>query len=151
MPRINAISQVGADLLRKLGMNVDEVFTDWGTAVQRGMNRQPLDKGGWSMFASFTGGIDTSNPATHAQLRANGPRANNGWPSSPALEALREAWIHTEDPAAQMDIARKIQAQAMMDVPYLPLGSYFQPVAYKASLANMQKGLIQFTGVRRAA
>lgn len=151
VPRINAISQVGADLLRKLGMNVDEVFTDWGTAVQRGMNRQPLDKGGWSMFASFTGGIDTSNPATHAQLRANGPRANNGWPSSPALEALREAWIHTEDPAAQMDIARKIQAQAMMDVPYLPLGSYFQPVAYKASLANMQKGLIQFTGVRRAA
>ncbi len=39
----------------------------------------------------------------------------------------------------------------MEDVPYLPLGSYFQPVAYKSDLTHMGKGLIQFTGVRRAA
>jgi peptide/nickel transport system substrate-binding protein len=36
-----------------------------------------------------------------------------------------------------------------VDVPYLPLGSYFQPVAYRADLTGMKKGLIQFTGVRR--
>lgn len=151
VPRINAISQVGADLLRKLGMNVDEVFTDWGTAVQRVISKQPLDKGGWSMFASFTGGYDTATPSTHAQLRGNGPRAGNGWPVAPALEALRDAWMETEDSATRYDIARKIQAQALVDVPYLPLGSYFQPVAYKADLVDMKKGLIQFTGVRRAA
>ena len=31
VPRINAIAEVGADMLRKIGMNVDEVSTDWGT------------------------------------------------------------------------------------------------------------------------
>jgi peptide/nickel transport system substrate-binding protein len=149
VPRINAIAEVGADMLRKIGMNVDEVFTDWGTAVQRSVSRQPLDKGGWSMVAAFTGGYDMSSPATAQLLRGNGPRAFNGWPDLPKLEALRDAWLATEDSAAQVAIARQIQAQALIDVPYLPLGSYFQPTAYRADLTGMRKGLVQFTGVRR--
>lgn len=41
-----------------------------------------------------------------------------------------------------------MQAQALeVDVPYLPLGAYAQPVAYKA---NVPKGLIQFTGMKRS-
>ncbi len=132
-------------------MNVDEIFTDWGTAVRRAIGKQPLDKGGWSMFASFAGGYDNATPITHARLRGNGPRAGNGWPVAPVLETLRDAWMETEDSEMRYDISRKIQAQAMVDVPYLPLGSYFQPVAYRADLTDMKKGLIQFTGVRRAA
>ena len=45
VPRINAIAEVGADMLRRIGMNVDEVAADWGTVVQRSVSRQPLDKG----------------------------------------------------------------------------------------------------------
>jgi peptide/nickel transport system substrate-binding protein len=150
VPRINAIAEVGADMLRKIGMNVDDVSTDWGTTVQRSVSRQPLDKGGWSMFAAFTGGYDMSSPATAQLLRGNGPRAFNGWPELPKLEALRDAWLATEDQTTQLDIARQIQAQAMVDVPYLPVGSYFQPTAYRADLTDMRKGLVQFTGVRRA-
>ena len=37
----------------------------------------------------------------------------------------------------------------MQDVPYLPLGSYQQPVAYKSNLADVPKGLVLFTGIRR--
>ena len=151
VPRINAIAEVGADMLRKIGMNVDEVSTDWGTAVQRTTSRQPLDKGGWSVFTAFTGGIESSAPSTHQLLRGNGANAYNGWPEAPKLEAMRDAWLETADPARQKALARDMQAQAMLDVPYLPVGSYFQPSAYKADLTGMQKGLIQFTGVRRAA
>ena len=50
VPRINAIAEVGADMLRKIGMNVDEISTDWGTVVQRRPSKEKLDKGGWSMF-----------------------------------------------------------------------------------------------------
>jgi len=42
-----------------------------------------------------------------------------------------------------------MQEQALQDVPYLPLGSYYQPVAYKADLTGVAKGLVQFTGVKR--
>jgi len=150
VPRINAIAEVGADMLRKIGMNVDEVATDWGTTVQRSVSRQPLDKGGWNMFAAFTGGYDMSSPATGQLLRGNGPGAYNGWPELPKLEALRDAWLAAEDQASQLALARQIQQQALTDVPYLPLGSYFQPTAYRADLTDMRKGLVQFTGVRRA-
>ena len=151
VPRISAIAEIGADMPRKIGMNIDVIPTDWGTAVQRTVGRQPLDKGGWNMFAAFTGGIEASSPATHQLLRGNGPNAYNGWQDAPKLEALRDTFLGSEDPLRRRAIARDMQAQAMVDVPYLPLGSYFQPTAYKGDLAGMQKGLIQFTGVRRSA
>ncbi len=149
VPRINAIAEVGADMLRKIGMNVDEVAADWGTVVQRSVRREPLDKGGWSMFASFTGGYDNSTPAGANLLRGNGPHAYNGWPTSPQLEALRDEWLAAGDLATQQAIAAKMQLQAFQDVPFLPLGSYYQPTAYKAELTGMLKGLILFTNVRR--
>ena len=149
VPRINAIAEVGADMLRKIGMNVDEVAADWGTVVQRSVRREPLDKGGWNMFASFTGGYDQSSPAGANLLRGNGLHAYNGWPSSPQLEALRDAWLAAGDLPTQQALAAKIQLQAFQDVPFLPLGSYYQPTAYKGDLTGMLKGLILFTNVRR--
>jgi peptide/nickel transport system substrate-binding protein len=149
VPRINAIAEVGADMLRKIGMNVDEVATDWGTVVQRSVSRQPLDKGGWSVFASFTGGIDIGDPAINNLLRGNGANAYNGWPDSPALEALRNQWLVAEDLPTRKALAAKIQLQAFQDVPFLPLGSYYQPTAYRANLTDMLTGLILFTNVRR--
>ena len=149
VPRINAIAEVGADMLRKLGMNLDVIATDWGTTVQRSVSRQPPDKGGWHMFAAFSGGWDMSTPGTHQLMRGNGQGAYNGWPTLPKLEALRDDWLAEESPAAQLTLARKLQEQALDDVPYLPLGSYDQPVAYKAGLTGLVPGLVQFTGIRR--
>ena len=150
VPRINAIAEVGADMLRKLGMNVDVIATDWGTTVQRSVSRQAPEKGGWHMFAAFSGGYDMSTPGSHQLMRGNGENAYNGWPNLPKLEALRDEWLFAEDEADGRALARKMQEQARQDVPYLPLGSYYQPVAYRADLTGVSKGLVQFTGVRRA-
>ncbi len=149
VPRINAIAEVGVDMLRKIGMNVDQVAADWGTVVQRSVSRQPLDKGGWSMFAAFSGGIDVGSPGSNQLLRGNGAGAYNGWPDAPKLEALRDDWL-AADAVQQPELARKLQVQAWQDVPFLPLGSYDQPTAYRSDLVDMLKGLILFTNVRRA-
>ena len=66
------------------------------------------------------------------------------------LESLRDQWLAAGDPATQQALAQKIQLQAMTDVPFQPVGSYYQPTAYKNDLAGMLKGLILFTNVRRA-
>ena len=150
VPRINAIAEVGADMLRRIGMSVEEVETDWGTVVQRSVSRKPPAEGGWSMFASFTGGIDAGTPANNNLLRGNGEGAYNGWPVAPKLEALRDQWLAATDPAAQLALARAMQVQAWQDVPFLPLGSYDQPTAYRDTLTDMLTGLILFTNVRRA-
>jgi peptide/nickel transport system substrate-binding protein len=149
VPRINAICAVGAAMLRRIGLTVDEVSTDWGTVVQRAVRSQPPGKGGWNMFGSFWGGYDWMNPAGHLPLRGTGARGWNGWPTSERLEALREGWLAAPDLASQQSIAREIQTQAFADVPFLPLGTYFQPTAYRANLTGMLTGLPLFTNVRR--
>ena len=61
---------------------------------------------------------------------------------------MRDEWLYA-DAAQQAGLARQIQVQAWQDVPFLPLGSYDQPTAYRSDLTDMLKGLILFTNVRR--
>jgi peptide/nickel transport system substrate-binding protein len=150
VPRINAICEVGAQACRDLGMNVDYQQTDWGTVVQRFPSRAPIAQGGWNIFCAYNGGYDFFSPAGHLPLRGTGPRGWIGWPTSEKLEALRTAWLETPDPAAQAAIARDIQLQAFRDAPYLPLGAYSQPTAYRRNLTSMLTGLPLFWNIRRA-
>ncbi len=79
VPRISAICEVMGDVLRKLGVNLDYVSTDWGTVNQRILNAKPIDQGGWSMFGVFSGGLDQLSPAYHLAARATaGPASRVG-------------------------------------------------------------------------
>jgi peptide/nickel transport system substrate-binding protein len=117
--------------------------------TQRIPRQSPPDQGGWSAFCAYNGGYDFANPAGHLQLRGTGPRAWIGWPTSERLEALRTAWLEAPE-AAQPALARDIQLQAWQDVPYLPLGAYFQPTAFRRNLTGMLEGLPIFWNLRRA-
>jgi len=149
VPRINAICELGAQACRDLGMTVDYQQTDWGTVTQRIPRQAPLAQGGWSIFCAYNGGYDFMNPAGHLPLRGTGTRGWLGWPTSERLEALRAAWLAAPDVAAQAAIARDIQVQAWEDVPYLPLGAYRQPTAFRRNLTGMLTGLPIFWNVKR--
>ena len=73
----------------------------------------------------------------------------SGWPTLPKLEAIRDQWLRATDLPTQKTLAAEMQLQAFVDAPAMPLGLYYQPVAYR-DLTDMMKGLILFTGVRRA-
>jgi peptide/nickel transport system substrate-binding protein len=92
-----AMTQVGADLVRRLGFNADIVLTDWGTTVQRRVSREPVDRGGWSMLFTAFSSVDLVDPAAHFPLRGNGTNAWFGWPTIPRLEELRDAWFEASD------------------------------------------------------
>jgi peptide/nickel transport system substrate-binding protein len=149
-PAINALAQVGADLLHRIGMTVDLQELDWGTVVQRRTSKQPPDKGGWSIFFTYLQGLNAFTPAAHLGLRANGDQAWVGWPSDSALEALRQDWFAAADLEAQQQICRAIQQRAWQFVPYIPLGQYFQPTAYHRRLTGVREGFPQFYDVQRA-
>jgi peptide/nickel transport system substrate-binding protein len=143
-PVLNAMGQVGADMLQKVGMNVDLQETDWGSVVQRRASRNPPDKGGWSVFFTSFGGIDQFTPAGHLGLRGNGTNGWFGWPTEPKLEELRTEWFAAPDLDAQKKIGDEIQAEAFESVPYLPLGEYFQPTAHSKTLTGLMKGMPLF-------
>ena len=149
IPSTNALAEVTADLFRKLGLNLDAQAMDWGTAVQRRTNMEPVERGGWSVFQTSWSGLDHATPAGHPFLRGNGRVAAPGWPDSPALEALREEWLRSPDPAAQFSLAEQIQTQACRDVPYVPLGQQFQQTAYRAELSGILPGMPVFWNIVR--
>ena len=150
VPRISAVCQVMADLGRRIGLNIDYLSLDWGTVVQRWNSKAPADKGGYHIFGVYFGGLDCANPAAHLLMRGNGQAAFAGWPSSPRVEALRDRFIASASEGEQKALAREMQAAALDDVTYLPLGQYFQPCAYRRDLTGMLTGLPLFTNVRRA-
>jgi peptide/nickel transport system substrate-binding protein len=134
-PQIHALTLVTADIMRRMGFNVDLVTTDWGTVTTRRANQGPIDKGGWSVFHSTWSGTDVQNPAIHQNLRANGTGAWFGWPSDPEIETLRNAWLEAA-PAEQKPLADRIQARAFETVPFVPLGYYWQPSAWNKSVTG---------------
>lgn len=149
VPRIAAVAAVVAETMRRIGINLDYTALDWGTVLARIPRRAPLAEGGWSCFVTYWSGIDLADPAVSAPLRGSGPRAGAGWPDSPALESLREAWFAAAELPERQRIARELQQQAAMDVPFIPAGEYLQPTAYRGNLQGMLDGLPQFTHLRK--
>jgi peptide/nickel transport system substrate-binding protein len=149
-PTINAMAEVGADMLKRIGFNVDYQAIDWGSVVQRRTSKEPVDKGGWSIFFTYLGGTGNISPAAHLALRSNGAKAWFGWPDLPKVEALRLAWFDAPDLAAQQKVARALQVQAFEDVPYVPMGMYYQPTAFRKTISGVPAGFPQYYGVKKA-
>lgn len=149
-PASNARSLVGVDLLRKLGMNVDYQAVDWGTTIQRRAKKDPVDKGGWSIFFTDLTGTNNFDPAAHLGLRANGDRAWFGWPDNPKIEALRAAWFDAPDQVAQKRICEELQVEFMRAPAHMPLGCNYLPTAFSRSITGVRMGFPQFYDVKRA-
>ncbi len=61
-PVLNALSNVAADMLKRVGMNVDYQATDWGMVVQRRALTKPPAEGGWNLFCTGFSGLDFFTP-----------------------------------------------------------------------------------------
>jgi peptide/nickel transport system substrate-binding protein len=149
---MRTLSLVGADQLRRAGMNVDLQEMELGNVIRRRLNQAVPDKGGWNAFFFF---FDRSNPNTNPYgntwIRADGLAAFDGWPTSPRIEALRAAWLDAGSLDEQRRICTELQMQLWQDVPYIPMGEYWQSTAYRKDLLDVLPGCFAvFYGVRRA-
>jgi peptide/nickel transport system substrate-binding protein len=148
MHELSTICVVAADVLGKCGMNVDLQTMDWGTLIQRRAKTGPASEGGWNLVHTNLSGSGTMDPAGHIGLRANGLKAWAGWPTSPELERLRDAWFDTSDLAAQQAICVDIQKQFWQDVPYIPLGQRFFPYVFNNRVQDVPRGFPLFYGLK---
>jgi peptide/nickel transport system substrate-binding protein len=149
VPYLHIMGDVTADIFKKIGVNLDYQAIDWTTLVQRRIKMDPPDSGGWNLFAINDNGINQLNPAGHLWLRGNGKGAAPGWPTSPALETLRDQWLASTDLPTQKRLAEQIQLQAFQDVPYIPLGQSIAPTAYRSDITGVLNGQPVFWNIRR--
>jgi peptide/nickel transport system substrate-binding protein len=137
---INALAQVTRANCEKIGINVDYVATDWGALVQRRASRESVEKGGWSIFCTYGDGFTFSNPAVYTALWGTGEKAWFGWPTSPRIEALRDAWFDAPDLAAQQKLGREMQKVAFEEVPFIPTGLWRLPIARRSNVTDILAG-----------
>ena len=151
-PPIHALSLVGTDQLRRAGMNVDYQEMDLGTALRRRQNQAAPDKGGWSAYFGLNDrSVPNTNPYGNILIRADGLAAYDGWPTSPRIEALRAAWLDAGNLDDQRRICTELQLQLWQDVPYVPMGEYWQSTAFRKDLLDVLPGCFPvFWGIRRA-
>jgi peptide/nickel transport system substrate-binding protein len=149
-PVNSVMAEVGADLFKRLGLNVDYQAMDAGTMFQRRANRESVDKGGWSCFPSAVAGIDVLDPAVSFLARGNGKNAWYGWPDDPALERDRLAWFDAADLATRRRLCDSMQTEIVSEAPYAPLGQILQPTAFRSSLTGLLQGFAKFWNVRPA-
>ena len=138
-PFYDAMTQVVVATLKSAGLNVDDQAMDWGTVVQRRGKKDPLDKGGWSLFCTSFPALDYVDPLTAPGLRGIGGKGWYGWPENARIEALRDDFIATTDEARRRALCEDIQREAFTQALYVPLGQYFQKAAWRSNVTGHLK------------
>ena len=146
---VKALAAVTADVLEKLGLNLEVATMDWASSISRRFKTGTPAEGGWSIFQTSWAGTDHANPAGHVFLRGNGKDAAPGWPNSPTIESLRAQWLQAPNLAEQKRLAVALQLQAFQDVPYIPLGQTITPTAHRSDLSGVLDGLPLFWNIKR--
>jgi peptide/nickel transport system substrate-binding protein len=143
-PITKAQGDVTADLLKRLGMNVDFVATDWGTVGQRRAMKNPPNQGGWSMFHTWHAGADAINPVVYNAVRANGDGAWFGWPNVPAVEAEVPNWLAATNLEQERAAIGRLNRAAVENVVYCPTGFFLSYQAWRRNVSGIVKGPIPF-------
>jgi peptide/nickel transport system substrate-binding protein len=150
-PPLKAMGEVTADLLKKIGMTVDFVATDWGTVGQRRASKAPAGQGGWGMFHTWHAGADCANPASYIAVRGTGDKAWFGWPDSAEVEKEVAAWFAAKDLAEEKAVIARLNRAAMEHVVYVPTGFYYGYQAWRSNVSGIVKGPLPFFwGVAKA-
>jgi peptide/nickel transport system substrate-binding protein len=136
-PTIGPLGDITNDMLKKIGINVELQATDWGSVVQRRATKEPVEKGGWSIFHTWLVGPDLTSPAVNFAVRGSGQKGWFGWAEDAKIEELRDAWFATTDAAASKKAAEAVQARAFEFVPYIPTAQFILPTAYRTSLQGV--------------
>ena len=136
-PIVHSQSLLTLEALKKIGLNAEVQAGDWGTLITRRASKEPIDKGGWSIFHTWLVGPDVTSPAVNFAVRGSGQKAWFGWPEDAKIEELREAWFAATDAASSKKAAEAVQVRAFDFVPYVPTAQFILPTAYRTNLSGL--------------
>jgi len=134
---MNLATLVLADDLRSIGVKVDLQAMDFGAMAARRSNRSAPEAGGWHLGLSYWPGVDISDPVSNTPMQASCEKAWAGWPCDPAHQSLIDSFAYAQSDEARQRIANEVQASAYNLVPYVPIGLWYNPIAYRKSLSGV--------------
>jgi len=137
---IHTMTLVTAQLLREAGINVDLQAMDWGAVTQRRLNKNDpkTDRAGWHIAQTTWPGRIQSNPFFN--LFASTPcDGRNSWglPCDEEMEKIRLSYLEAANADERKKIIDALQAKFLEVVPYVPVGQFTRPVAYRKELKGI--------------
>ena len=139
-PAVTQQGRVTADLMRRLGLNIDLLEADWATIIARRAKKEPPSQGGWNLHNTNFPAAAIANPAVSPIIRAHGEQAWFGWPSDTGIEEMVEAWIAAPDAETQAKAMAELQRRAWDAVPFAPTGLFRLRTAFRSDLTGVMQG-----------
>lgn len=137
IPYMGPMAEVTAEALRKAGVSVDMIWSDWGSVVSRSANQNAPDAGGWNIYVTGEPGALAWNPNTNIFAYMPCDRSNlSGWPCDEEVEKLRATYANAAS-ADRPAILEQLQRRLAVVSPYRLLGQATQPVAYRSTLTGI--------------
>ncbi len=151
IPVQSAMAQYTADVLKRIGMNVDAQAMDWATVLQRRTSRNPTDQGGWSMFFTWWEGADVLDPVIQFALSGLGTEgAWVGWSTDPDMEKLRTQYAEAGSLADQKRIASAVQARQFEQNFQVYTGQFFVPTGFRDNVSGILNAPPFFWNIKKA-
>jgi peptide/nickel transport system substrate-binding protein len=134
-PVLSAFSDLAGDLFMRLGLNVDVQWMDLGTSMQRRNSKEPVEHGGWNVFATY--GNALANPVLNIFTRALGLAGWFGWYKNDKVEALVQEWLEMRDMNEQKALYSRLQQELFDDPPNVPLGQFYSQTAFRSDITGV--------------
>ena len=140
IPAYQQMSLVTADLLKRIGMNVDMQMSDWGSVASRRAKKDDPLKGGWNLFHTNANGAQLANPLTSPSTITTCDGKNfPGWPCDQVGEDMRIQYAYETDPAKQKALVEAMHRRLWEVLPYVPLGQFKQPFLWRKNVSGVLK------------
>lgn len=137
---LNPFGLVLIDRMKRAGFNLDIQGSDWSSIAQRWVQRQPLDRGGWSVVPVVYTGFDMADPLSNLGVGFN-CTDNQPWGYCEAsMTPLIERFEAEIDPDRRRELAATLNRAAIDRATFPIAGQFRAPAAWRAEL----RGVIDF-------
>jgi peptide/nickel transport system substrate-binding protein len=134
---VGMATDYAAQNLREIGLNIDQVESDWGTFMARRNSKKTPDGGGWNLFLTSVSGSGVYSPLSNsiADTTCGG---NNfaGWACDETAAALRDAYIHEPDEDKRRALLDQLDRRLWEVMPTVILGQRAQLYAWRNNLSG---------------
>lgn len=139
-PLLNPFGQVLIERMKQAGFNLDVQGSDWSSIAQRWVQRQPLDRGGWSVVPVVYTGFDMANPLSNMGVGFN-CSGNQPWGyCEAAMTPVIERFEAESDADRRRALAAELQRLSYEAATFPIAGQFQSPAVWRTEL----KGVIDF-------
>ena len=143
-PITKAQGDVTAELLKRLGMNVDFVAIDWGTTGRAARRSRRPDR---AAGRCSTRGTPAPTASIRRSTSRSAPTATGawfGWPNVPEVEKEVTPGSRRRTSTKRRRPSRRLNKAALDNVVYAPTGFFLTYQAWRKNVSGIVKGPLPF-------